>query len=338
MTCQVSVCIPAYQEPELAARAVGSALDQVGCDIEVVVTDDSPDDRVRQGLAPFLLDRRLKYFRNEERLGAINNWNEALRRSSGAVKKVLHHDDWFAHQDALRRFVDPIASGHAKIVFSACNERTPGGGSDFVRVAPPEQIDRLRKTPRLLALGNFIGAPSVIAFHASLQERFNPKYLWVSDVDFYVRLIEEAGGDFIYVDEALLNIGTLLPSQLSRECQRERLRSFYEHADLISAQRFSGDDRKSAVAALKTEAEALSLAELLSLAGGAPSYGPVGMASELQRLAKTSLLDRARALPFGLVWAAYQRLNRMTGGASRRLVHAVRAQLRHFLGHQDARR
>src|SRR5262249_2361923 len=249
-----------------------------------------------------------------------------------------HHDDWYAHRDALRQFTDPIVSGRTKIVFSACSERAPDGGTGVVRMAPPEQIDRLRKAPRLLALGNCIGPPSVAAFHASLQQRFNPKYLWVSDVDFYVRLIEEADGDFVYLREPLLNISMLLPSQLSRECQRERLRSFYEYADLISAQGFDGDDRISAQAALKTEAEALSLRELLSLSYAAPTHGPAGMANDLQRLPVSCGLDRGRALPLGLAWAVYQRLDRMTGGTSRRLYRAVRGMVRHSLGRQDVRR
>ena len=42
MSCQVSVCIPAFRQPDLAVRAVGSALEQAGCELEVVVTDDSP--------------------------------------------------------------------------------------------------------------------------------------------------------------------------------------------------------------------------------------------------------------------------------------------------------
>src|SRR5437016_9443960 len=39
----VSVCIPAYRQPESLVRAIQSVLLQKSCDFEIVVTDDSAD-------------------------------------------------------------------------------------------------------------------------------------------------------------------------------------------------------------------------------------------------------------------------------------------------------
>jgi glycosyltransferase involved in cell wall biosynthesis len=284
MSCQVSVCIPAYRQPELAARAVGSALEQAGCDLEVVVTDDSPDDRVRERLAQ-LRDPRLKYFKNGRRLGAINNWNEALLKSRGAIKKVLHHDDWFPHRDCLARFVEPIASGRSKIVFAACNALASDGSLRFVHRARPEQIDSLRKAPRSLVFGNFIGAPSVAAFHGALRQRFDSRYLWVSDMDFYMRLVEESGRKFVYLDEPLVNISTDLPDQISRECERDRARSFYEYATLISALRLGGDDRVRARRFLKDLSRGLTLLDRTAVVRKCLRDGRVKLTGELIELA-----------------------------------------------------
>jgi FkbM family methyltransferase len=284
MSCQVSVCIPTYRQPDLAARAVGSALEQVDCDLEVVVTDDSPDDEVRDRLALFQ-DPRLKYFKNERRLGAIGNWNEALRRSEGPIKKILHHDDWFSHRSCLVRFVEPIASGRTKIVFAACNALASDGSIRSVHSARPEQIVSLGQTPRSLVFGNFIGAPSVGAFHASLRQRFNPKYLWVSDIDFYIRLVQEAGGDFVYVDEPLVNVSTDLPSQISRLCERDWASSFYEHASLISELRLSGEERQHARTFLKDISSGLPSMEVLAVLQRSLRDGRVRLAVELIRLA-----------------------------------------------------
>jgi len=284
MSRRVSVCIPTYRQPELAVRAVGSALDQAGCDLEVVVTDDSPDDGVRASLKQFG-DARLKYFKNERRLGAINNWNEALRRSEGAIKKVLHHDDWFPHRDCLAQFVEPIASGRSKIVFAACNAKASDGRLLFVQRARPEQIESFRKAPQSLVFGNFIGAPSVAAFHGTLRERFDPNYLWVSDVDFYIRLVEESGGEFVYVDEPLVNISTDLPDQISRECERDRASSFYEYAALISGLRMGGDDRVRARRFLKDASRGLTLLDRTAVVRKCLRNGRVRLAGELFELA-----------------------------------------------------
>jgi glycosyltransferase involved in cell wall biosynthesis len=285
MSCLVSVCIPAFRQPDLAVRAIASALEQAGCELEVVVTDDSSDDRVAQALAQFHSDGRLKYFRNAQRLGAIGNWNESLRRSEGAIKKILHHDDWFAHRDGLARFVEPIASGRTKIVFAACNALSADGGLRFVHAARPEQIDALRKAPRSLVTGNFIGAPSVAAFHASLRQRFNPQYLWVSDIDFYIRLLEEARVDFVYLDEPLVNISTDLPTQISREFERDRVRSFFEHANLVSELRLDGDDRRRARRFLKDLSGGLTPLDFIGVVRESLRHGRSGLAGEIVRLA-----------------------------------------------------
>lgn len=286
MSCQVSVCIPAYRQPDLAVRAVGSALEQVGCDLEVVVTDDSPDDRVGESLDR-IRDPRLKYFRNERRLGAIRNWNEALRRAQGMVKKILHHDDWFAHDGCLARFVEPIARGRTKIVFSACNALASDGSVRFIHRAKPEQVASFGQTPASLVLENFIGAPSVAAFHASLQQRFNPKYLWVSDIDFYVRLVGEAHGNFVYLNEPLVNISTDLPTQISRECERDHARSFYEHASLVAESRLDGDELKRAYALLKRLSTRLTALDRLSVIRRSLWDGHARLAGKLVKLAVT---------------------------------------------------
>ncbi|MCX7010103.1 MAG: glycosyltransferase, partial [Kiritimatiellaeota bacterium] len=43
MTPKVSICIPAYQQPQGLARALQSLLEQDFRDYEVIVTDDSAD-------------------------------------------------------------------------------------------------------------------------------------------------------------------------------------------------------------------------------------------------------------------------------------------------------
>jgi glycosyltransferase involved in cell wall biosynthesis len=286
MSCLVSVCIPTYCQPNFAVRAVGSALEQVDCDLEVIVTDDSPDDRVGESLDR-IRDPRLKYFRNERRLGAIRNWNEALRRAQGTVKKILHHDDWFAHEGCLARFVEPIACGRTKIVFSACNALASDGSVRFIHAAKAEQVASFGQTPTSLVFGNFIGAPSVAAFHASLQQKFNPKYLWVSDIDFYVRLVDEEHGNFVYLNEPLVNISTDLPTQISRECERNRARSFYEHASLVTELRLDGDERKRAYAFLKRLSAGLTAIDHLSVIRQSLWDGQARLAGELVKLAVT---------------------------------------------------
>ncbi|MCU4181252.1 glycosyltransferase family 2 protein [Bosea sp. BH3] len=255
MTPAVSVCIPTYEQPDLAMRAIHSVQRQVGCDFEIVVTDDSRSDAVQAAMMPLLSDERVRYYRNERQMGAVANWNEAIRRGRGQVRKILHHDDWLAGDDALARFAEPILGGRSKLVFGACNARSADGGLRFVHSAGAEQIARLKQDPNEILFANFIGAPSVVAIDASLTSRFDPTYLWLSDLEFYRRAIVELGGDFEYLHEPLINISTDLPSQISRVFEQNHDRAYYEYALAHAAATLSAEHQEKSRAFLRGFAE-----------------------------------------------------------------------------------
>jgi glycosyltransferase involved in cell wall biosynthesis len=226
----VSVCIPTYEQPQLALRAVESALIQRNCNFEIIVSDDSRDNSVWAALAPVLKDNRIRYYHNADRKGAVSNWNHAINRASGQIYKILHHDDWFEGADALARYCEPILNGDAKVVFSACNAVSTINETRLIHKASKEQISALKNDANEILFGNFLGAPSVFAAEASLCSRFDPTYLWVSDMEFYARLIAEAQGQFEYIESPLVNISTDLPSQISRLFEHDHGSAFIEYA------------------------------------------------------------------------------------------------------------
>jgi glycosyltransferase involved in cell wall biosynthesis len=234
VTFRVSVCIPAYKQPELLLRTVKSVLMQKNCDFEIVITDDSGDDSVEVALGELIADRRIHYMRNSLRLGAIGNWNASIENARTDIIKILHHDDWFDTDDALSRIIEPIASGETLVVFTACRAMSVHGGEMFMHRASPEQLEMLKDNLTNLVFANFIGAPSVAAFSRKMFVPFNPAYTWLSDVDFYIRLIEKAEGQFKYLCEPLINITSDSKEQLSRECEAQRLRSLKENISLVA--------------------------------------------------------------------------------------------------------
>ena len=246
MIPSVSVGIPTYQQPELAVRAVSSTLDQQGCDLEVLVTDDSRDDTVRDALRRFASDPRFRYIRNRSRLGPAANWNESLLLGRQPIRKILHHDDWFSDELALRRLVEPIARGETPVAFSACNACRGDGSIQFVHRASQSQIEDLRRNPAAILFGNFIGAPSTLALHANVQTRFNPNYTWVADMEFYSRLFAEVGGKFAFIDTPLINISIDLPSQLTRPFEENGGLALYEYASMFAGAVLLPEDRRRA--------------------------------------------------------------------------------------------
>jgi glycosyltransferase involved in cell wall biosynthesis len=86
----VSICIPAYGRPRELGEAIESVLEQDHRDVEVVVGDDSGD---LEEAARASGDPRVRYLRNERRLGMAGNWNAVLDASRGELVGLLMDDD-----------------------------------------------------------------------------------------------------------------------------------------------------------------------------------------------------------------------------------------------------
>jgi glycosyltransferase involved in cell wall biosynthesis len=258
----LSVCIPAYNQPSSVLRAVESVLSQKECDFEIIITDDSRDNSVKDALAFLAKNNRVKYCKNKHRLGAIKNWNFALSLATGKVKKILHHDDWFSCDLSLAKISEPILMNTVKVAFSACKAMSISGEMLYEHCANDEQLRNLWNNPCCLAYGNFLGAPSVLAFDSSLQTEFDKNYLWVSDIEFYIRLLKEANLSFVYLNEKLVSITTDSPQQISRECEVQKRQSFYEVSRLLSSQS-SWNNIEQIISYLKSLSQSLSLYEIL---------------------------------------------------------------------------
>ncbi|MFH1681193.1 MAG: glycosyltransferase family 2 protein [Candidatus Eisenbacteria bacterium] len=103
----VSVVIAAYESrPDYLVAAIRSALDQTLDDLEVIVSDDSPDLALRK-VAGECADDRVRYRRNSPPLGAARNHWACFREARGEYIAVLNHDDLFA-PTFLARLVAPL--------------------------------------------------------------------------------------------------------------------------------------------------------------------------------------------------------------------------------------
>lgn len=89
----VSIVIATFRsQPEHLAAAIASALGQTWREVEVVVTDDTPDDSVAAVVAGFD-DPRMRYRRNLPALGVAANHAAGFAAASGQYLAILNHDD-----------------------------------------------------------------------------------------------------------------------------------------------------------------------------------------------------------------------------------------------------
>lgn len=218
LTPKVSVCLPAYQQPEYFNRTLGSVLEQSFVDFEIIVTDDSPDDDIAS-IVHETSDSRIVYVKNDVRLGSPANWNAAIRLARGAYVKFLHHDDWFALRDALAEFVGLLDDNpDAVLAFSASNACNADQALLFVHRPAEDLLAEIRRTPKTLLLGNWIGAPSATMYRRSVGLLFDTALQWVVDIDFYVRILS-GGKGFAYSPRPLVNVTATAPHQITQESE-----------------------------------------------------------------------------------------------------------------------
>jgi glycosyltransferase involved in cell wall biosynthesis len=204
---KLSVCIPAYGQPELLERALLSLEMQHFPDFDVLVTDDSPDDSVQQLIVRWKTRLPLQYFRNHPALGTPENWNSGIRRAEGEYILVLHHDDWLLRPDSLALLAGALdRDPEAGFAFANTDIRRLGT-DERIRLNKPSavQLAQLVTEPEVLITADFVGVPSTVLFRKSLGEVYDKALKWLVDVEFYVRVLRKCG-KAAYVPEALVGV------------------------------------------------------------------------------------------------------------------------------------
>ncbi len=187
----VSICIPAYEYPELLKTCLLSIVNQTYQNFEVIITDDSSHDELAK-IVKDINDDRIHYYKNPLALGSPANWNKCISVATGDLIKILHHDDRFYNDYSLAEFVQPfIINPDLKFAFSQCvniypDKEVPYKISEHV-------IKKIIEHPTLLLLFNGIGAPSTTIFKKQVYNefKFDEKSKWFVDVVFYINVLNK---------------------------------------------------------------------------------------------------------------------------------------------------
>ena len=202
----ISICIPSYKQEQHVERALLSIVKQTYKHVEVVVSDDSPDESVKLITDAYINQLNIKYYHNVPALKSPKNWNAALDKASGEFLMLMHHDDWLNTEDALISYVQAFEEHpDADFVFSR-NTGIDKSGKEHVLQAIPELLHELEKKPNHLLLAQVIGPPSNAMLKTSIDVRYDERYIWLVDVDYYNRILKKGYKSF-YIDRHLVSIG-----------------------------------------------------------------------------------------------------------------------------------
>lgn len=220
---KVSICVPTYNNPEDVYRLLESIEKQTYRDFEVVISDDSTDDRVSAVVEQYRnKNKNLNYVHNEKALGHVYNWNAALKMSSGDYIKIMFSDDWFTFEDSLEKLVKMLDSHpECDLAFSSSrqvilNQNEIGklqhltsehAVGAYDRVLEDGYIDRLRADFRYMFISNQIGAPSDTIYRRGEELiLFDQKSGWASDNFLYMEILSR-NPKFVDTPEPLISIG-----------------------------------------------------------------------------------------------------------------------------------
>ncbi|MBR6390117.1 MAG: glycosyltransferase family 2 protein [Lachnospiraceae bacterium] len=221
---KVSICIPAYRDARGVERLLKSISGSDYRDIEVIITDDTPDTSVAEVADRFKDSFDLTYHHNAEPLGPAGNWNRSIDMSSGEYIKIMHQDDWFTYPDSLSRYVrmldeHPEAvlaySGSRQVTVTDAEDQDGSPAEYYDRCISDEHRKLIEDDWRGIYVGQYIGAPSATIYRRS-DLRFDPALKWLIDADFYMGLLQN-GGQMVCSCDPLVSIG-ISSGQMTNDC------------------------------------------------------------------------------------------------------------------------
>ena len=226
----VSICIPTYNQTKYLKLCLDSILAQTFKDYEVIISDDSTNDSVKDFVASYKITN-LHYYKNAVSLGTPANWNAAILKATGKYIKMMHHDDYFLSHNSLLKFTDAAVKNNASFVY--CNTEVWHVSDDSRRISEPNEIQlkRLNSDPLFLFFKNKIGAPSATMFLKNTV-LFDENLKWLVDVDFYIRYLKQSKA--LHINKALVCTAHEIPGQVTQEVQSNRAIQIKEHVAVFS--------------------------------------------------------------------------------------------------------
>jgi glycosyltransferase involved in cell wall biosynthesis len=202
----ISICIPAYKKPEFVIRAIQSIQKQSYKQVEIIISDDSPNEDIKIAIQSYISELNIKYYHNQPALKSPKNWNNAISLSTGDYFMLLHQDDWLETVDCLATYINAF-DAHPKAQFVFCkNTAIQPDGTQLTLQYLTSLLKDMGKRPNHILRANVIGPPSNTMLKRGVGVNYDENYIWLVDVDYYVSLLNK-GYEYVYLDAHLVSIG-----------------------------------------------------------------------------------------------------------------------------------
>jgi glycosyltransferase involved in cell wall biosynthesis len=191
MSIRLSVLIPSFSYVDGMARILSCFNNNIPDELEILISDDSPDEQVNCLVDEFKFycQGKLQYRRNRPSLGAVANWNSLLDQASGEYLLLLHHDEYPLSVKFVNKILCKLIK-HSEMDVFVMQCILVSSSGDVVRPHLPGILRKFvyNKLPEYLFKRNVIGPTSCLIVRRSLYPRFDERLKWLVDVDAYYRL------------------------------------------------------------------------------------------------------------------------------------------------------
>ena len=110
----ISIIMPTYNRAWCIEKAIKSVLNQTYGNWELIIVDDPSTDNTEEVVKNYLSDKRIKYFRFNERRGVHIARNRGIDEAKGEYIVFLDTDDKFYNNESLKKIVTQI-NKHKKL-------------------------------------------------------------------------------------------------------------------------------------------------------------------------------------------------------------------------------
>jgi len=199
---EISVCIPTYEFKGDGVKYLNDIFNglakQTFQDFEVVISDHSQDDEIRNYCFEQSEDFSITYMKNPNDRGfQASNINCVMENADGRIIKLLMQDDIFVDDQALEKIKNKFDETNCKWLFHGFTHTTDG--VETHRDCVPRWCDMM------LEGRNLLGSPSCVALLNDSKLYLDTNLKLLVDTEFYHRMRFEHGTPEFIPDVLIAN-------------------------------------------------------------------------------------------------------------------------------------
>lgn len=208
----VSICLPTYNGADFLPQAIESALGQTYQNFELVISDDGSSDATFEIIERYAKnDPRIRYSKNEQRLGLFQNYNICLQQANGEYIKPHAQDDLW-EPTLIERQVEILKENQRVALVSSRRKVIDENGRSIPHEGIITAVDLFGSAPFYSAedmishsldpLRNIIGEPCTVMFRkTSVGSGFATQFRHIGDIEYWLRILQK--GDYAFINEEL---------------------------------------------------------------------------------------------------------------------------------------